>query len=137
MKAFQLSHDESEPVFTAQKGNSYTCCVLAGPSSKSMTNYLEEKRDKECTFEGLQGSLLLLKMITFNHNQQIFHTVDEDFNSFSWKKKKIPLINDQIPAWGWPPASFSLFNLSGMIRKPRSCQKKLKTAEFHFVYLAA
>lgn len=72
MKAFQLSHDESEPFFTAQKGNSYTCCVLAGPSSKSMTNYLEEKRDKECTFEGLQGSLLLLKMITFNHYQQIF-----------------------------------------------------------------
>lgn len=31
-----------------------------------MTNYLEEKTDKDCTFEGLQGSRLLVKMSTFN-----------------------------------------------------------------------
>lgn len=52
VKALQLSHVESQPFYSLERQQSYTCCVLGGPSSKSMTNYLEEKTDKDCTLEG-------------------------------------------------------------------------------------
>lgn len=52
VEALQLSHVESQPFYSLERQQSYTCCVLGRPSSKSMTNYLEEKTDKDCTFEG-------------------------------------------------------------------------------------
>lgn len=54
-----------------------------------MTNYLEEKADKDCAFEGLQGSLLLVKISTFiQYRQTRGFCFFPPFNSFSWEKKK-------------------------------------------------
>lgn len=57
-----------------------------------MTNYLEEKTDKDCTFEGLQGSLLLGKVSTFKSISAHFRKADgrffSPFNTVSAEKKK-------------------------------------------------
>lgn len=66
-----------------------------------MTNYLEEKTDKDCTFEGLQGSLLLGKVSTFKSISAHFRKADgrfflpsTQFQLKKKKKKKIPRFND-------------------------------------------
>lgn len=57
-----------------------------------MTNYLEEKTDKDCTFEGLQGSLLLGKVSTFKSISAHFRKADGRFflpsTQFQLEKKK-------------------------------------------------
>lgn len=86
--AFQLVGPEA---FYSLERQQLHMLSWAGPSSKSMTNYLEEKAHKDCTFEGLQrfasaGSRSALS----RQHRQVFR---------QGEKKKIPLINDEILAW--------------------------------------
>lgn len=104
VEVLQLSHVESQPFYSLERQQSYTCCVLRRPS-KSMTNYLEEKTDKDCTFEGWQDRFCCSRWTRLNQYQQIFmkwtrFTPPPPFNTFSWKKLIIK---------SWPGDDLPLF----------------------------
>lgn len=67
VKALQLSLVVSQPFYSLEKGNRlHMLCVSGGPSSKSMTYYLEEKtQTKISLWSDYKGSLLFVKMINF------------------------------------------------------------------------